>query len=62
MARMELLIPRTVRAILNKGRQEERKRLLAALREARARNIVPDTPEFEEFILGFEPDKTGDAR
>ena len=63
---MELLIPRTVRAILNKGRlegrQEERKRLLAALREARARSIVPDTPEFEEFILGFEPDKTDDFR
>ena len=59
---MELLIPRTVRAILNKGRQEERKRLLAALREARARNIVPDTPEFEEFILGFEPDKLDAAR
>ena len=63
---MELLIPRTVRAILNKGRlegrQEERKRLRLALREARARNIVPDTPEFEEFILDFEPDKPGDAR
>ena len=63
---MELLIPRTVRAIFNKGRvegrQAERKRLLAALREARARSIVPDTPEFEEFILGFEPDKTDDFR
>lgn len=59
---MELLIPRTVRAILNKGRQAERKRLLLALREARARGIVPDTPEFEEFILGFEPDKTDDFR
>ena len=59
---MELLIPRTVRAILNKGRQEERKRLLAALREARARNIVPDTPEFEEFILDFDPDKPEDTR
>ena len=59
---MELLIPRTVRAIFNRGRQEERKRLLAALREARARNIVPDTPEFEEFILGFEPDKPDDSR
>ena len=59
---MELLIPRTVRAIFNRGRQEERKRLLAALREARARGIVPDTPEFEEFILYFDPDKPGDAR
>ena len=59
---MELLIPRTVRAIFNRGRQEERKRLLAALREARARSIVPDSPEFEEFILGFEPDKPDGAR
>ena len=63
---MELLIPKTVRSIFNKGRvegrQAERKRLRAALREARARNIVPDTPEFEEFILGFEPDKLDAAR
>lgn len=59
---MELLIPRTVRAIFNRGRQEERKRLLAALREARARGIDSDSPEFEEFILGFEPDNLDDAR
>ena len=59
---MELLIPRTVRAIFNRGRQEERKRLLAALREARVRGLDPDSPEFEEFILDFDPDKTGDSR
>lgn len=59
---MELLIPRTVRAIFNKGRQEERKRLRLALREARARGISPYSPEFEEFILDFDPDKTGDGR
>ena len=63
---MELLIPKTVRSIFNKGRAEgrqaERKRLLLALQEARARGIVPDSPEFEGFILGFEPDKTGDGR
>ena len=59
---MELLIPKTVRAIFNRGRQEERKRLLAALREARARGIAPYNPEFEEFILEFEPDKTDEAR
>ena len=63
---MELLIPKTVRSIFNKGRvegrQAERKRLMLALREARARNIVPDSPEFEEFILGFEPDKPDAAR
>ena len=63
---MELLIPKTVRSIFNKGRvegrQEERKRLLAALREARARGIAPYNPDFEEFILGFEPDKTDGSR
>ena len=71
---IELLIPKTVRSIFNKGRveglaegrvegrQEERKRMLAALREARARGIPPDTPEFEDFILSFESDKTYDAR
>ena len=71
---MELLIPKTVRSIFNKGRveglaegrvegrQEERKRMLAAHREARARGVVPYTPEFEDFILNFEPDKIGDAR
>ena len=66
LGRMVLLIPKTVRSILNKGRvegrQEERKRTLAALREARARGIVPDTPEVEEFFLDFDPDKTGDGR
>ena len=66
LGRMVLLIPKTVRSILNKGRvegrQEERKRTLAALREARAQGIVPDTPEVEEFILDFNPDKTGDGR
>ena len=71
---MELLIPKTVRSIFNKGRAEglvegrvagrqgERKRMLAAHREARARGIVPDSPEFEDFILKFEPDKIGEAR
>ena len=71
---MELLIPKTVRSIFNKGRgkglvegrvegrQEERKRMLAALRESRARGIIPDSSEFEDFILNFEPDKIGDAR
>ena len=75
---MELLIPKTVRSIFNKGRveglvegrvegrvegsQEERKRMLAAHREARAQGLDPHSPEFEDFILNFEPDKIGDAR
>ena len=44
------------------GRQEERKRMLAAHREARVRGIVPDSSEFEDFILNFEPDIIGEAR
>ena len=79
---MELLIPKTVRSIFNKGRVEglvegrveglvegrvegrraERKRLLAAHREARARGLDPHSVEFEDFILNFEPDNIGDAR
>ena len=79
---MELLIPKTVRSIFNKGRaeglvegrveglvegrvegrREERKRMLAAHREARARGIIPDSSEFEDFILNFEPDNIGEAR
>ena len=67
---MELLIPKTVRSIFNKGRvegrvegrQEERKCMLAAHREARARGLDPHSAEFEDFILNFEPDKIGEAR
>ena len=62
LGRMVLLIPKTVRSILNKGRQQERKRMLAAYRETYARGIPPYTPEFEEFLLDFDPDKPDDAR
>ena len=78
LGRMVLLIPKTVRSIFNKGRveglaeglaegrvegrQEERKRMLAAHREARARGLDPHSAEFEDFILGFNLDKTEDAR
>ena len=59
--RFEGLVEGRVEGLVE-GRQEERKRLLAALREARARGIVPDSPEFEDFILNFEPDIIGEAR
>ena len=71
---MVLLIPKTVRSIFNKGRaeglvecrvegrQEERKRMLAAHREARAQGLDPHSAEFEDFILNFEPDIIGAAR
>lgn len=62
LGRMVLLIPKTVRSILNKGRQQERKRMLAAYRETYARGIPPYTPEFEEFLLDFDPDKPDDSR
>ena len=70
LGRMVLLIPKTVRSIFNKGRaeglvegrQEERKRMLAAHREARARGLDPHSAEFEDFILGFNLDKTEDTR
>ena len=83
---MELLIPRTVRAIMAKGyaegyteghalgyaeglaegRSEGRKRrlnrMIAALRAARARGIDPDSPEFEQFLLGFDADQPDGLR
>ena len=67
---MELLIPRTVRAIMAKGyaegrtegRKRERMRMISALRAARARGIDPDSPEFEQFLLGFDADKPDDSR
>ena len=62
LGRMVLLIPKTVRSILNKGRQQERKRMLAAHREGRARGLDPDSPEFEELLLSFELDKPDDSR
>ena len=66
LGRMVLLIPKTVRWIMDKGhaegRKEERKRTLLALREARARGIDPDSPEFEQFLLDFQVDGTGDDR
>lgn len=78
LGRMVLLIPKTVKAIMAKGhaeghaegltegrtegRKEERKRTLLALREARARGIDPDSPEFERFLRDFQIDGAEDAR
>ncbi len=83
---MELLIPRTVRAIMAKGyaegyaeghalgyaeglaegrsegRKRGRMRMISALRAARSRGIDPDSPEFEQFLLGFDGDKPDDSR
>ena len=70
LGKVVLIIPNTVRFIMNKGRVEgqaegrkaERKRTVLALREARARGIDPDSPEFEQFLLDFDPDKPDDRR
>ena len=62
LGRMVLLIPKTVRSLVDRGRKEERKRTLLALRAARARGIDPDSPEFEQFLLDFQVDGTGDDR
>ena len=67
---MVLLIPKTVKAIMamghaegvTEGRKEERKRMLSALREARARGIDPDSPEFERFLRDFRVDGVEDVR
>ena len=78
LGRMVLLIPKAVRSIMDKGRAEghaegltegrtegrkkEQKRMLSALREARARGIDPDSPEFERFLRDFQVDGTEDDR
>ena len=59
---MVLLIPKTVKSLVDRGRKEERKRMLSALREARARGIDPDSPEFERFLRDFQVDGSEDAR
>ena len=63
---MVLLIPRTVRSIMAKGhaegRKEEQKRMISVLRAARSRGIDPDSPEFEQFLLGFDVDQPDDSR
>ena len=70
LGKVVLIIPNTVRFIMNKGRAEgqaegmkaERERTRLALREARARGIAPDSPELEQFLLDFDADKPDDPR
>lgn len=62
LGRMVLLIPKTVKSLVDRGRKEERKRMLSALREARARGIDPDSPEFERFLRDFQIDGAEDVR
>lgn len=70
LGKVVLIIPNTVRFIMNKGRAEgqaegrkaERERTRLALREARARGIDPNSPEFEQFLLDFDADNPDDRR
>ena len=52
LGRMVLLIPKTVKAILEKGREEERRRILEAYRDAVARGEIDGGPEIEEVLFG----------
>ncbi len=67
---MELLIPRTVRAILKRGRAEGREAQHRRLREAYERfgidvdgvRALPNTPEVKEFLWGDSPEKPTDSK
>ena len=52
LGRMVLLIPKTVKAILEKGREEERRRILEAYRDAVARGEIDGGPAIEEVLFG----------
>ena len=74
LGRMVLLIPKTVRAILEKGRAEgkveEREAQSQRVNEAYARfgievdgtRVLPDTPEVKEFLRGDSPEKPTDSK
>ena len=78
LGRMVLLIPKTVRAILEKGKAEgraegkveEREAQSQRVNEAYARfgievdgtRVLPDTPEVKEFLRGDSPEKPTDSK
>ena len=49
--RMVLLIPKTVKAILARGREEEQGRILANYRRAVEKGIIADDPAIEDFLF-----------
>ena len=71
---MVLLIPKTVRAILEKGRAEgkveEREAQSQRVNEVYERfgievdgtRVLPDTPEVKEFLRGDSPEKSTDSK
>ena len=62
LGRMVLLIPKTVKAILEKGREEERRRILEAYRDAVARGEIDGGPEIEEVLFGAVGGKRPDSK
>ena len=62
LGRMVLLIPKTVKAILEKGREEERRRILEAYRDAVARGDIDGGPEIEKVLFGAVGKKRPDSK
>ena len=66
LGRMVLLIPKTVKAILERGREEgreeQRKRMLEAYRDAVARGDIDGVPEIEEVLFGAVGKKRPDSK
>jgi predicted acyltransferase len=66
LGRMVLLIPKTVKAILERGREEgreeQRKRMLEAYRDAVARGDIDGGPEIEEVLFGAVGKKRPDSK
>ena len=70
LGRMVLLIPKTVRAILEKGKAQgeelgrvaKRERIAEAYREAVNRGIMPDNPEIEKLLFDGKNGKDSGSR
>ena len=70
LGRMVLLIPKTVRAILEKGRAEGREAQSRRVNEAYERfgvevdgvQALPNTPEVKEFLRGDSDEKSTDSK
>ena len=78
LGRMVLLIPKTVRAILERGKAEGRAEGKVEEREAQSQRVnevyerfgidvdgtrvLPDTPEVKEFLRGDSPEKPTDSK
>ena len=63
---MVLLIPKTVRAILERGREAQLQRVNKAYArfgiEVDGIRALPDTPEVKEFLRGDSPERPTDSK